>query len=320
MKEAILHELLRGGQVYYLHNEVKSIERSADNIRQTLPEARVVVAHGQMRERDLEDVMTDFYHKKYNVLVCSTIIETGIDIPSANTILIERADQFGLAQLHQLRGRVGRSHHQAYAYLLTPDPRSMTTDAMKRLEAIEAASDLGAGFQLATHDLEIRGAETFGRGSVRQYANYRLFSLHGNARRGRDGDSGGAHTDFDQTESAHAEVDLKIPALIPNDYLNDVPLRLQLYKRISSATSDELLSEIEIEMIDRFGLLPTQVRNLFEQAKIRLAAESLGIQQITLGPKSGRIEFREKTKVDPMILISLVQSNSDEYKLMVLPH
>ena len=158
VKEAILRELLRGGQVYYLHNEVKSIERSADDVRQLVPEARVVVAHGQMRERELEDVMTDFYHKKYNVLVCSTIIETGIDIPSANTILIERADQFGLAQLHQLRGRVGRSHHQAYAYLLTPDPRSLTADAVKRLEAIEAASDLGAGFQLATHDLEIRGA------------------------------------------------------------------------------------------------------------------------------------------------------------------
>ena len=316
VKEAILRELLRGGQVYYLHNEVKSIERSADDIRQLLPEARVVVAHGQMRERDLEDVMTDFYHKKYNVLVCSTIIETGIDIPSANTILIERADQFGLAQLHQLRGRVGRSHHQAYAYLLTPDPRSMTADAMKRLEAIEAASDLGAGFQLATHDLEIRGAgELLGE---EQSGNMQTigFSLYMEMldeavtaiREGRI-------PDFDQTESAHAEVDLKIPALIPNDYLNDVPLRLQLYKRISSATSDELLSEIEIEMIDRFGLLPTQVRNLFEQAKIRLVAESLGIQQITLGPKSGRIEFREKTKVDPMILISLVQSQPDEYKL-----
>ena len=316
LKEAILRELLRGGQVYYLHNEVKSIERSADDVRQLVPEARVIVAHGQMRERELEDVMTDFYHKKYNVLVCSTIIETGIDIPSANTILIERADQFGLAQLHQLRGRVGRSHHQAYAYLLTPDPRAMTPDALKRLEAIEAASDLGAGFQLATHDLEIRGAgELLGED---QSGNMQTigFSLYMEMldeavtaiREGRT-------PDFDQTESAHAEVDLKIPALIPNDYLNDVPLRLELYKRISSAASEELLSEIEIEMIDRFGLLPPQVKNLFQQAKVRLLAEALGIKQITLGPQSGRIEFREKTKVDPMVLISLVQSKAHEYKL-----
>ena len=316
VKEAILRELLRGGQVYYLHNEVKSIERTADDVRQLVPEARVIVAHGQMRERELEDVMADFYHKKYNVLVCSTIIETGIDIPSANTILIERADQFGLAQLHQLRGRVGRSHHQAYAYLLTPNPRSMTADAVRRLEAIEAASDLGAGFQLATHDLEIRGAgELLGED---QSGNMQTigFSLYMEmldeavtaVREGRT-------PDFDQTESAHAEVDLKIPALIPAGYLNDVPLRLELYKRISSATSEELLSDIEIEMIDRFGLLPPQVKNLFQQAKVRLIAESLGIKQITVGPQSGRIEFREKTKVDPMVLISLVQSKPNEYKL-----
>ena len=316
VKEAILRELLRGGQVYVLHNEVKSIERSADDIRQLVPEARVVVAHGQMRERQLEDVMSDFYHKRYNVLVCSTIIETGIDIPSANTILIERADQFGLAQLHQLRGRVGRSHHQAYAYLLTPDPRSMTSDALKRLEAIEQASDLGAGFQLATHDLEIRGAgELLGED---QSGNMQTigFSLYMEMldeavtaiREGRT-------PDFDQTESNHTEVDLKIPALIPNDYLNDVPIRLELYKRISSADSTEALAEIEVEMIDRFGLLPVQAKNLFKQAEVRLRAEKLGIAQITLGPQSGRFEFKEKTKVDPMVLISLVQSKPSEFKL-----
>ena len=316
VKEAILRELLRGGQVYYLHNEVKSIERSADDVRQLVPEARVCVAHGQMRERELEDVMTDFYHKRFNVLICSTIIETGIDIPSANTILIERADQFGLAQLHQLRGRVGRSHHQAYAYLLTPEPRSITSDALKRLEAIEAASDLGAGFQLATHDLEIRGAgELLGED---QSGNMQTigFSLYMEMldeavtaiREGRT-------PEFDQTESAHAEVDLKIPALIPNDYLNDVPLRLQLYKRIGSAASEEQLWDIEVEMIDRFGLLPPQAKNLFHQAHVRLNAEALGIKQVSLGPKSGRIEFCEKTKVDPMVLISLVQSKPNQYKL-----
>ncbi len=316
IKEAILRELLRGGQVYYLHNEVKSIERAADDIRSLVPESRVIVAHGQMRERELEEVMSDFYHKRYNVLVCSTIIETGIDIPSANTILIERADRFGLAQLHQLRGRVGRSHHQAYAYLLTGDPRSMTPDALKRLEAIEAASDLGAGFQLATHDLEIRGAgELLGED---QSGNMQTigFSLYMEMldeavtaiREGRT-------PDFDQTASNHAEVDLKIPALIPNDFLNDVPLRLAFYQRISTAADESALSEIEIEMIDRFGLLPTPVKNLFHQARVRLMAEQMGIAQITLGPQSGRIEFREKTKVEPITLISLVQSKPHEYKL-----
>jgi transcription-repair coupling factor (superfamily II helicase) len=316
LKEAMLRELLRGGQVYYLHNEVRSIERTADDVRRLVPEARVTVAHGQMRERELEDVMSDFYHKRHNVLVCSTIIETGIDIPSANTILIERADQFGLAQLHQLRGRVGRSHHQAYAYLLTPDPRAMTSDALKRLEAIEAASDLGAGFQLATHDLEIRGAgellgedqsgnmQTIGFSLYTEMLNEAVTAI----REGRI-------PDFDQTESIHAEVDLKIPALIPPNYLNDVPIRLELYKRISTAEDSESLSEIEIEMIDRFGLLPPQAKNLFHQALVRIQAESLGIKQITMGPQSGRIEFREKTKVDPMKLIRLVQSKPNEYKL-----
>jgi len=316
IKEAVLRELLRGGQVYYLHNEVKSIERAADDVRHLVPEARVIVAHGQMRERELEDVMSDFYHKRYNVLVCSTIIETGIDIPSANTILIERADRFGLAQLHQLRGRVGRSHHQAYAYLLTGEPASMTPDALKRLEAIEAASDLGAGFQLATHDLEIRGAgELLGedQSGNMQTIGFSLYMemLEEAVNAIREGRT----PDFDQTESAHAEVDLKIAALIPNDFINDVPIRLQLYKRIGSATDAETLSEIEIEMIDRFGLLPPQVKNLFRQAEVRLRAETLGIAQITLGPQSGRIEFREKTKVDPMTLITLVQSKPNEYKL-----
>ena len=316
IKEAILRELLRGGQVYYLHNEVKSIERSADDVRHLVPEARVVVAHGQMRERELEDVMSDFYHKRYNVLVCSTIIETGIDIPSANTILIERADRFGLAQLHQLRGRVGRSHHQAYAYLLTGEPASMTADALKRLEAIEAASDLGAGFQLATHDLEIRGAgELLGedQSGNMQTIGFSLYMemLEEAVNAIREGRT----PDFDQTESAHAEVDLKIPALIPADFIQDVPIRLQFYKRIGSASDDDGLGEIEIEMIDRFGLLPPQVKNLFRQAQVRLKAEALGIAQITLGPQSGRIEFREKTKVDPMTLITLVQSKPNEFKL-----
>ena len=316
VKEAILRELLRGGQVYYLHNEVKSIERAAEHIRTLLPEARVIVAHGQMRERELEDVMSDFYHKRYNVLVCSTIIETGIDIPSANTILIDRADQFGLAQLHQLRGRVGRSHHQAYAYLLTPDPRGITPDAMKRLDAIEAASDLGAGFQLATHDLEIRGAgELLGE---EQSGNMQTigFSLYMemldeavNAIRS------GRTPDFDAHATGGIDVELKIPALIPNAYLNDVPLRLNFYKRIASAPDTDSLEDIEVEMIDRFGLLPPQAKNLFKQAIVRLHAQALGLTVFSLGPNSGRLVFSERTSVDPMRLITLVQSQPNRYRL-----
>lgn len=315
IKEAILRELLRGGQVYYLHNEVKTIERAADDIRVLVPEARVTVAHGQMRERELEDVMSDFYHKRYNVLVCSTIIETGIDIPSANTILIERADRFGLAQLHQLRGRVGRSHHQAYAYLLTGDPAAMTADALKRLEAIEAASDLGAGFQLATHDLEIRGAgellgedqsgnmQTIGFSLYMEMLDEAVTAL----REGRD-------PDFEHTESHHAEIDLKIPALIPNTFIADIPIRLNYYQRISRTTDAQEVGEIEIEMIDRFGMLPVQAKQLFQQTHLRLRADRLGISEITLGPQSGRIRFRDKTPVDPMALITLVQSTPKAYQ------
>jgi transcription-repair coupling factor (superfamily II helicase) len=276
----------------------------------------VIVAHGQMRERELEDVMSDFYHKRYNVLVCSTIIETGIDIPSANTILIDRADQFGLAQLHQLRGRVGRSHHQAYAYLLTPDPRGITPDAMKRLDAIEAASDLGAGFQLATHDLEIRGAgELLGE---EQSGNMQTigFSLYMemldeavNAIRS------GRTPDFDAHATGGIDVELKIPALIPNAYLNDVPLRLNFYKRIASAPDTDSLEDIEVEMIDRFGLLPPQAKNLFKQAIVRLHAQALGLTVFSLGPNSGRLVFSERTSVDPMRLITLVQSQPNRYRL-----
>ena len=317
IKEAILRELLRGGQVYYIYNEVKSIERIANNLKQMVPEARVVIAHGQMRERELENVMSDFYHKKFNVLVCSTIIETGIDIPSANTILIERADRFGLAQLHQLRGRVGRSHHQAYAYLLTPDPSSMTEDAHKRLEAIKQASELGAGFHLATQDLEIRGAgellgedqsgnmQTIGFSLYMEMLDQAVSAIRENR-----------EPDYNLTESLLTEVDLKIPALIPESYLRDIPLRLEFYKRISSAPSNDSLSEIEIEMIDRFGLLPTQIKNLFQQTRIKLHAEQLGIQRISLGSQSGRIEFQEKTTVKPAVLINLVQSQSQYYKLV----
>jgi len=316
VKEALLREILRGGQVYFLHNEVTTINRTAEVIRDLVPEARVAVAHGQMRERELEQVMSDFYHKRFNVLVCTTIIETGIDVPSANTIVIERADKFGLAQLHQLRGRVGRSHHQAYAYLLTPPPRSMTADAQKRLEAIAAAQDLGAGFMLATQDLEIRGAgELLGEeqsGQIETIGFSLYMELLDEAVKAiRDGRNPNA----DLPLQHGTEVNLHIPALIPEEFLPDVHNRLILYKRIAGAKSQESLDDLQVEMIDRFGLLPEPAKNLLRQAALRLRAESMGIFRIEAGSEWVRLEFSAHTHVDPLILVKLVQSEPNRYRL-----
>jgi transcription-repair coupling factor (superfamily II helicase) len=316
IKEAILRELLRGGQVYLLHNEVKTIEETARKLTEMIPEARVGVGHGQMRERELEQVMSDFYHKRFNVLVCTTIIETGIDVPNANTIIIDRADKFGLAQLHQLRGRVGRSHHQAYAYLLTPHPKAMTKDALKRLEAIEEASTLGAGFTLATHDLEIRGAgELLGdeQSGQMQTIGFSLYMemLDQAVKAIQDGKT----PNLDKPLRGGCEINMRLPALIPDDYLPDVHNRLILYKRISAAKSDEALRELQVEMIDRFGLLPPSLQNLIRQTSIKLNAERLGIDKIDVGAESGRLEFGEETEVDPLTLVKLVQSKPTVYKL-----
>ncbi|TDO99614.1 transcription-repair coupling factor [Marinomonas balearica] len=316
VKEAILRELHRGGQVYYLHNEVESIQKTAEFISELVPEARVMVGHGQMRERELEQVMSDFYHKRANVLVCSTIIETGIDIPNANTIIIDRADKFGLAQLHQLRGRVGRSHHQAYAYLLTPPDRKVTGDAEKRLEAITMADTLGAGFTLATHDLEIRGTgELLGEGQSGhiEHVGFSLFMemLDRAVKSLKNGES----PNVDITSPAQTEVNLRIPALIPDDYLGDVHTRLMLYKRIASAESENALKELQVEMIDRFGLLPDATKNLFRQTDLKLKAEQLGIVKIEANQKEGKIHFGKDTPVDPMKLIQLIQKKPDQYKL-----
>ncbi|WP_138439539.1 transcription-repair coupling factor [Marinobacter alexandrii] len=316
VKEAILREILRGGQVYFLHNDVASIEKAAEDLRQLIPEARVGVAHGQMRERDLEQIMSDFYHKRFNVLVCSTIIETGIDIPSANTIIIERADKFGLAQLHQLRGRVGRSHHQAYAYLLTPPPRSISSDAKKRLDAISESQDLGAGFMLATHDLEIRGAgELLGEeqsGQIESIGFTLYMQLLDEAVEAiREGRTPNA----DLPLSHGTEMNLRIPALIPDDYLPDVHNRLMLYKRIASVSSKAELKELQVEMIDRFGLLPDPAKNLVRQTELRLHAEALGIVQIDAGKEWTRLEFGSSTPVDPLVLVKKVQSAPDQYRL-----
>ncbi|MFV5370593.1 transcription-repair coupling factor [Acinetobacter pittii] len=316
IKEAILRELLRGGQVYFLHNEVDTIERAAENIRVLVPEARVAVAHGQMRERELEQVMQQFYHKEYNVLVCSTIIETGIDVPNANTILIERADKLGLAQLHQLRGRVGRSHHQAYAYLLVPSIKHLKGDAEKRLDAIQRASTLGAGFMLATEDLEIRGAgELLGEqqsGSM-QAIGYSLYmEMLGKATKAIQQ---GKTPNFDAPLSLTAEINLHIPALIPDEYLGDVHQRLLFYKRISNTDTQEKLDNIRMELIDRFGVPPQSVKHLFSVHQIRLKAEQLGITKIDINTQGGNIEFSPDTPVQAISIIQLMQKHPTYYRM-----
>ncbi len=316
VKEAILRELLRGGQVYFLHNDVATIEKCAQGISELVPEARVVIGHGQMRERDLEQVMSDFYHQRFNVLVCTTIIETGIDVPNANTIIIERADKFGLAQLHQLRGRVGRSHHQAYAYLLTPDVRNITPDAEKRLEAICHADTLGAGYLLANHDLEIRGAgELLGEqqsGQIESIGfNLYMEMLERAVKNLKEGKVAGANI----TGQQNNEINLRIPALIPEDYLPDAATRLVLYRRIACAADDDSLRDLQVEMIDRFGLLPDAVKNLFRQTSLRLQMVKLGIEKLEGHAGGLRVEFGSQTQVDPFELVKLIQKYPTRYKL-----
>jgi transcription-repair coupling factor (superfamily II helicase) len=316
IREAFQRELQRGGQVYFLHNEVESIERTAREVQELIPDARIGIAHGQMPERDLEQVMADFHRQRFNVLVCTTIIETGIDIPTANTIIINRADRFGLAQLHQLRGRVGRSHHRAYAYLIVPDRKSITADAEKRLEALASLEELGAGFTLATHDLEIRGAgELLGdeqSGQIQEIGFGLYTELLERAVRAL---KSGKVPDFDLTSEHETEVELHLPALIPDDYLPDVHARLTLYKRIASARDEESLRELQVEMIDRFGLLPDAVKQLFAIASLKLMATPLGIRKLDFGANGGRVTFRDKPEVDPMAIIRLVQNYPRVYKL-----
>ncbi|MES2998969.1 MAG: transcription-repair coupling factor [Pseudomonadota bacterium] len=317
MREAILRELLRGGQVYFLHNQVQTIVKTAQELEALVPEAHIQIAHGQLRERELERIMADFYHQRFNVLVCTTIIETGIDIPTANTIIIDRADKFGLAQLHQLRGRVGRSHHQAYAYLMTPSKNVMTADAIKRLDALSALEDLGAGFTLATHDLEIRGAgELLGE---QQSGNMHSigFSLYMelleqtvNALK-----SGKLPVVKEIVSDRGPEIDLQISALIPEPYLPDVHTRLVLYKRIASVKNKDQFEALQVEMIDRFGLLSEPIKNLFQIAELKLLAQQLGIKKINAGPQGGVIEFITNPCINPITIIQLIQKNPAQYKL-----
>lgn len=316
IQEACLREIRRGGQIFFLHNNVKSIERTARELEKLLPEARIEIAHGQMPERELERVMLDFYHQRFNLLLCTTIIESGIDIPSANTILINRADKLGLAQLHQLRGRVGRSHHRAYAYLIVPPKKLMTPDAVKRLEAIEASNALGAGFMLSSHDLEIRGAGALlgdeQSGQIQEIG----FTLYTEMlERAVSSLKSGKEPELEAPGDAGPEIELHFTALIPDDYLPDVHTRLVLYKRIANADAPEELRDLKVEMIDRFGLLPDATKNLFEVTEIKLKAAEIGILKIEAAAAGGRINFSQDPKIDPMTIIGLVQKQAHRYKM-----
>jgi transcription-repair coupling factor (superfamily II helicase) len=316
IREACLREIKRGGQVYFIHNRVKDIERVAEHLAKLVPEANIRIGHGQMPERELEQVMFDFYHRRFNILLCTTIVESGLDVPTANTIIINRADRLGLAQLHQLRGRVGRSHHRAYAYLVAPPRATMTADAIKRLEAIDSLEDLGAGFTLATHDLEIRGAgELLGdtqSGQIQEIGFSLYTELLGRAveslRAGRE-------PDLEGPLDAGVDINLHAAALLPDDYVPDVHLRLILYKRISSAETAEELRELQVELIDRFGLLPEPARNLLRIAAIKQTAAGLGVEKIDVSDNGGYLIFAQQSHIDPVALVQLVQNDDRKYKL-----
>ncbi len=316
IQEACARELSRGGQVYVLHNEVKTIANVEAELGAMLPGVTVRHAHGQMRANELEGIMRDFYHQRFQILIATTIIESGIDVPTANTILINRADKLGLAQLHQLRGRVGRSHHRAYAYLIAPPKSALTPDAVKRLEAIESLEELGVGFTLATHDLEIRGAgELLGEGQSGQIQEIGFNLYNDLLERAVKALKSGKVPDIDPRTTRRTTVELGAPALIPDDYLPDVHSRLILYKRIASAVSQAALDELRVEMIDRFGLLPEQTKTLFSVTRLKLMAQGLGIRKLDVNAKGGRMIFEDKPNIDPMKVITLIQKRPWVFKL-----
>ena len=317
IQEAILREIKRGGQVYFLHNVIETMEKAVRELERLVPVARIRSAHGQLPERELENIMLDFYHQRFNVLVCTTIIESGIDVPSANTIIIQRADKLGLAQLHQIRGRVGRSHHRAYAYLIVPPKPLMTSDAIKRLEAVEASGELGGGFMLSSHDLEIRGAgallgdEQSGQISEIGLSLYTelLEAAVKSLRSGQD-------LAWDRfPHETGPEIDLQCPALIPDDFVPDVHSRLVLYKRIANAASEADIRHLQVEMIDRFGLLPSPVKTLFTLTQLKLSAQQLGIRKLEVTATGGRLVFEPNPPIDPLRIIHLIQTQPQTYKL-----
>jgi transcription-repair coupling factor (superfamily II helicase) len=310
VREAVLRELKRGGQMYYLHNDIATIKTKADKLRALVPEARLAIAHGQMPERELEHVMRDFYHQRCNLLLCSTIIESGLDVPTANTIIIDRADRFGLAQLHQLRGRVGRSHHQAYAYLLTPPEDALTAVAKKRLEAIQLMEELGSGFYLAMHDLEIRGAgEVLGEaqsGEMQQIG----FQLYVDMLKAAvDSLKAGREADLSEPLGVTTEISLHVPALLPETYCSDVHERLVLYKRLANCETEEQLIAMQEELIDRFGLPPEPTQALLACHRLRIAARHLGVTKIDAGPEASQVQFGPDPPFDPGKLIALVRND-----------
>ena len=315
IREAVLRELKRGGQVYFLHNDIDTIANVEEELTRLLPEARVRIAHGQMRERELELAMRDFYQGRFNILLCTTIIETGIDIPTANTIIINRADRFGLAQLHQLRGRVGRSHHQAYAYMLLPDEGNITTNAKKRLEAIQAMEELGSGFYLAMHDLEIRGAgEVLGEsqsGEMHEIGFNLYCAMLDSAVKSL---KAGKEPDLNAPLGVTTEINLHTPALLPSDYCHDVHERLVLYKRLANCDNDDQLQLLQEELIDRFGPLPDATRALIDCHRLRILGKPLGIARIDASENAIQLHFVPNPPIEPIKIIKLIQSKKN-YKL-----
>jgi transcription-repair coupling factor (superfamily II helicase) len=312
IREALLRELKRGGQAYFLHNEVETIENRRQALEKLMPEARIVVAHGQMPERDLERVMKDFHAQKFNVLLCTTIIETGIDVPSANTIVIHRADKFGLAQLHQLRGRVGRSHHQAYAYLMTPDESAITKDAKKRLEAIQSMEELGSGFYLSMHDLEIRGAgEVLGDNQSGDMIEVGFTMYSEMLSEAVKAMKAGKEPDLAAPLPSTTEINLHIPALLPTSFCGDVNERLSLYKRLANTESAQELEYMQEELVDRFGKLPDQARALIESHRLRILGKPLGIAKIDANEESILIQFVPQPPIDPAKIIKFIQTRKD---------
>jgi len=312
IREAALRELKRGGQIYFLHNDIDTIDHVGETLAKLLPEARIRTAHGSMRERELEHVMRDFYQQRFNVLLCTTIIETGIDVPTANTIIISRADKFGLAQLHQLRGRVGRSHHQAYAYLLLPDEGNITAQATKRLEAIQMMEELGSGFFLAMLDLEIRGAgEVLGEsqsGEIQEVGfNLYVRMLDAAVRSLKSG----REPDLAAPLAVTAEINLHVPALLPADYVSDVHERLVLYKRLAGCETLEALDALREELVDRFGVLPEPARALIECHRLRVLVQPLGIARIDASDTAIQFQFVAKPPIEPGRVLNLMRQRSN---------
>jgi transcription-repair coupling factor (superfamily II helicase) len=314
--EACSRELHRGGQIFVLHNDIDSIDNMAETLKNLMPNIKVRVAHGQMPSKELEQIMADFYHQRFQMLVCTTIIETGIDIPSANTILINNAQNFGLAQLHQLRGRVGRSHHKAYAYLIIKSHQSLTKDAKKRLDAIASLEELGAGFMLANHDLEIRGAgDLLGENQSGKISEIGFNLYHDLLQRTIRAIKSGKKLNIEDTINEQVEIDIGIACIIPQTYLDDVHERLVLYKRIASAKNEDELKDLQIEMIDRFGLLPEPTKNLFASTTLRFICEKIGINKIIIFDDKAEITLGVSHTIEPIKIINLIQKEAKTYQL-----